>query len=553
MPITHIHNTDVVVVYAFGGMAYLQTDGDNKHVSDRARGISTSTYVEEVRKDMKAVRHILLMAALLALAFLPLTAAAQTTSTVETSGFQVQNLSNLPANITVQYISATTQAQVATQTATIPAGGSLTFVPFSAPGYVQMSAPAGFRGSVVILSDQPIVAVTNILGANAALGDSYGGFTSGASSLNLPLIVRNNFGIDTSITVQNVGSAPATVTISYTPGFVGNAGSEPAFTLAPGASRTIYQKDNTALGTGTPGFVGSATVSATGSTVVATVLQEGNGQLMAYNAFPAGTGSPTAALPLVLGNNFGAYTGIQVLNAGTLPTTVTINFAPNTVTAPTGGLTPCTTPPQRQLSINPNQTGTLIQNAGDGNPPFDPFFNGCIYIGGATVTSDNGQPLFVTVNQVASTSKDASTYAGFNPTTATDTVLAPLVAANNFGTFSGVQVQNIGTTPTLVTITYGPNTFQGTPPTGFTLCPTPTSRTITVPANASFTFLQTYIAGQPPDLSPIGSDSQFESCTYVGSATIKAGSGGKIVAIVNQISTGPASNDKLFTYGAFAQ
>jgi len=48
MPITHIHNTDVVVVYAFGGMAYLQTDGDNKHVSDRARGISTSTYVEEV-------------------------------------------------------------------------------------------------------------------------------------------------------------------------------------------------------------------------------------------------------------------------------------------------------------------------------------------------------------------------------------------------------------------------------------------------------------------------------------------------------------------------
>ena len=553
MPITHIHNTDVVVVYAFGGMAYLQTDGDNKHVSDRARGISTSTYVEEVRKDMKAVRHILLMAALLALAFLPLTAAAQTTSTVETSGFQVQNLSNSPANITVQYISATTQAQVATQTATIPAGGSLTFVPFSAPGYVQMSAPAGFRGSVVILSDQPIVAVTNILGANAALGDSYGGFTSGATSLNLPLIVRDNFGIDTAITVQNVGDTSATVNISYVPGIAGNPATEPPFSLAPGASKTIFQKDNTALGSGAPGFVGSATITATGN-IVATVLQEGNGQLTAYNAFPAGTGSPTVALPLVLGNNFGAYTGIQVLNAGTLPTTVTINFAPNTVTAPTGGLTPCTTPPQRQLSINPNQTGTLIQDAGNGNPPFDPFFNGCIYIGGATVTSNNNQPLFVIVNQVNSGSKDASSYAGFNPTTATDTVLAPLVAANNFGTFSGVQVQNIGTTPTLVTITYGPNTFQGTPPPGFTLCSTPTFRTISsLQPGASFTFLQTYIAGQQAGLSPIGSDSQFQSCMYVGSATITAGSGGKIAAIVNQVSTGPASNDKLFTYGAFAQ
>jgi hypothetical protein len=171
------------------------------------------------------------------------------------------------------------------------------------------------------------------------------------------------------------------------------------------------------------------------------------------------------------------------------------------------------------------------------------------------VTSNNNQTLFVIVNQVNSGSKDASSYAGFNPTTATDTVLAPLVAANNFGTFSGVQVQNIGTTPTSVTITYGPNTFTGTPPPGFTLCSTPTSRTTTVPVQpgASFTFLQTYIAGQQAGLSPIGSDSQFESCTYVGSATIKADAGGKIVAIVNQISTGPASNDKLFTYGGFTQ
>ena len=505
---------------------------------------------------MKAVQHILLMAALLAVALLPLTAAAQTTSTVETSGFQVQNLSqSSPANITIQYISATNQAQVASQTATIPPGGSLTFVAFSALGFVTMSAPAGFRGSVIILSDQPIVAVTNILSANANLADSYAGFLSGATSLNLPLIARDNFGLDTSITVQNVGNTQATVNISYIPGLAGNSATEPSFSLAPGASKTIFQKDNPALGSGTPnapGFVGSATITATGN-VVATVLQEGNGQLLAYNSFPAGTGSSTVALPLVLGNNFGAFTGIQVLNAGTQATTVSITFSPNTVTAPTGGLTPCGTPPQKQLSINPNLTGTLIQDAGNGNPPFDPFFNGCIYIGGATVTSDNNQPLFVIVNQVNSGSKDASTYAGFNPTAATDKVLAPLVAANNFGTFSGVQVQNVGTSPTQVTITYGPNTFQGNPPPGFTLCSTPTARTINVQAGASFTFLQTYIAGEPTGLSPIGSDSQFQSCTYVGSATITAGSGGKIAAIVNQISAGPASNDKLFTYGGFTQ
>lgn len=498
-------------------------------------------------------RLLALAALFLMLAFMPLAAGAQTTSTVGTSGFQVQNLNQTqPASITIQYIDSTTQTQVATQNHTIPAGASATFVPFTAPGYVQMSAPPGFRGSVVILSDQPIVAVTNILSSSGNLGDSYGGFGGGAAVLNLPLIVRNNFGIDTSITVQNVGAAAATVNISYTPGIAGNPATESAFTLQPGASRTIYQKDNAALGTGLPGFIGSATITATGS-IVATVLQEGNGQLLAYNAFPAGTGSPTVALPLILGNNFGSFTGIQVLNTGSLQTVVDIAFSPNTVTAPVSGLTPCANPPTRQLTIDAGKSATLIQASGSGSP-FDPFFNGCIYIGGATVSSNNSQPLFVTVNQVSATSKDASTYAGFNPSTATNKVLAPLVAANNYGTFSGIQVQNVGSAATTVTVTYGPNTFTGTPPSGFSLCPTPTARSQTIAAGASFTFLQTYIPGQPSGLSPIGSDSQFQSCMYVGSATITtAGSGDKIAAIVNQVSAGPAGNDKLFTYGAFAQ
>ncbi|NWG21516.1 MAG: hypothetical protein HXY39_14490 [Chloroflexi bacterium] len=500
----------------------------------------------------------LMLLALLALLLTPAFVAAQTTSTVTTSGFQVQNLNQTqPATISIQYIDATTQQQVGSaQTATIPAGGSLTFVTFAASGFVQMSAPAGFRGSVVISSDQPIVAVTNVLGASNALGDSYNGFTAGANTLDLPLIVRGNFGVDTSITVQNVGTAPATVNIAYTPGFAGNSGvTEPAFTLQPGASRTIYQKDNAALGSFTgsaPGFVGSATVTATGSQIVATVLQEGNGQILAYNGFLTGTGSPTVALPLILGNNFGAYTGIQILNAGSQQTVATVAFSPNTVTAPIAGLTPCATPPNRQITIDPGKTGTLLQTAGAA-APFDAFFNGCIYIGGATVSSSNGQNLLATVNQVNNTSKDASTYAGFNPATATNKVQAPLVYANNFGAISGVQVQNVSGSPTTVTISYGPNTYSGAPPAGLSLCGTPTARSRTLQPNEAFTFLQTYIAGQPAGLSAIGSDSQFQSCMYVGAATITADGSGQIVAIVNQANPGPASNDKLFTYGAFRQ
>jgi len=39
MPITHTCSTGVVVVYAFGGMAYLQMHVDNKPVPDKEQGI----------------------------------------------------------------------------------------------------------------------------------------------------------------------------------------------------------------------------------------------------------------------------------------------------------------------------------------------------------------------------------------------------------------------------------------------------------------------------------------------------------------------------------
>ncbi|HEU5088247.1 MAG TPA: hypothetical protein VFT99_12405, partial [Roseiflexaceae bacterium] len=231
-------------------------------------------------------------------------------------------------------------------------------------------------------------------------------------------------------------------------------------------------------------------------------------------------------------NNFGAFTGLQIQNTGTTAANLTVTYSANSVAG-------CATPPAATFSLNGGTSKTLIQAGGSAAEGFDPFFATCRYVGGATITSD-GAPLVAIVNQISGGS--ASAYESFNTASATGTTKVPLAAANNFGLFTGIQVQNVGTASTDVTVTYGPNTLAA----GDGICGTPTARTKTVAAGASYTFIQSG-AGADSD----GFDSQFATCRYVGSATITAASGGKVVAIVNQLSGG--AGDSLFTYNAFNQ
>lgn len=465
------------------------------------------------------------------LALMPFGAFAQ--STVTGSGFQVQNLSeSQAASIVITYYNAN-GTTAATQQATIPAGASLTF--FNGQGgTVAMAAPAGFRGSVVISSDQPIAAITNLIGAS--LGESYGGFSSGGQTVNVPLVTRNNFGVSTVLTVQNVGSASTTVTVTYTPGVAGTAGQTDTATIPAGSAVSFSQADKTGLG---DRFVGSASISAaTGGSIVAIVNQEGNTQLLTYNAF--NSGAQSIAVPLLIANNFGALTGLQIQNTGTADASVTVTYSPNSVTTAGTAASVCGTPTPETVTVTAGSSKTLIQAGGAASEGFNSFFATCRYVGGATITTSTaGASLVAIVNQVSGSS--ASSYESFSTAAATSTVKVPLAMANNFGILTGIQVQNVGSASTTVTMTYGPNTV-----TGSDACPTPTARTATVAAGNSFTFIQA--GGAAAD----GFDSQFATCRYVGSATITgATSGDKIVAIVNQASSG--TGDTLFTYNAFNQ
>lgn len=490
---------------------------------------------------MRTLLSIMISLAL-GLALLPNLAFAQTGSYRTT--FQIRNLSTTaPANVQVRFINQ--DGTIATTfSGPIPAGGSVNFFDLTAAeggagwtGNPVGAVPAGFNGSVEILSDQPIVAVTNILeisGGGIRLGESYSGFNAGDTNFILPVLMRNNSGFNTWFSVQNTGTSAAQVTIDYTPApgsGNGTSATEGPVTIPAGAAKTFRQDTNASLSGGDQNglFIGLAKVTSTQPVVVA-VNQENasSGQLLTYNGIGQSSAAPTLIAPLLQSNNGGFFTSIAVTNVGTATTNVTINYSPNVAT----GAGVCPTPnPFTINNLAPNTGTNVIQI--NGTPFSDSQFSGCRYIGSATITSSNGQNLVAVVNQLSINSNNASSYEAFNPASATSKVIVPLAQSGT--AFSSIQVYNAGTSSVSgVTVAFGPNTTNEANP-----CPNPNPVNLpNIAAGASVTLIQ--LAG-----SFEGADPQFNGCRYVGSATVQGPSGSKLVAVVNQLAF--TSGDALFS------
>jgi hypothetical protein len=415
-----------------------------------------------------------------------------------TSGFQVQNLGGSAANIVIKYYNQDGTQPIADVSDSVAAMGSKTYFP--------IHTADGFNGSVVVEGDQPIVAIANTLGNSPQYAASTESFAAGANTIGLPLIMRNNNGYYTWFNVQNADSSDVSVSVEYVPGDAGSAHTEGPVTIKPGASHTFDQHDMTALGTT---FVGSAVVTSNGP-VVATVMQVGETykNMMGYNGFTGG--STEVSLPLVMANNSGFFSGIQVQNVGTAATEVTISYGSN--------LAGTFAPADDSATLGANESQTFLQAGGQWTET---------YVGSATITTD-GQPVVAIVNQVLlGTTSLGTAYNGFNPTGATSKVSAPLIMANNSGYYTGVQVMNVGAASTDITVTYGPN-LAGS------YAPPPETKTLA--SGDSYTSIQN--AGA------------WTGNTYVGSLSVEASGGGSIVLIANQIWPA-APGDQFMTYSGF--
>lgn len=436
---------------------------------------------------MKRLSMILAIALLAALV-IPLTVSAQITYN---AGFQVQNLDSAnPATVTIVYYNQD-GSEAASVPDTIPAGGSKTYFPLSA-------VSEGFNGSIVISSDRDIRAIANILGNGLDYGASYGGFTAGAGTVYVPLLMKENSGYNTWFNVQNAGTSETTVSINYSDGVTASCSN-----LKPGAACTLDQSTEAHAS----GWVGSAEISA-GQDLAVTVMEVGPTTLFAYSGFTGG--SPDVAMPLVNENNAGYVTGIQIQNMGGTNTDVTLSYTPSTAG------TACT----ETKTVPAGQSVTFALRAFALSEAGEDCANGARFVGSARVTANSANNDLVTiVNQLNTGANKGAAYEGFDPDSATGSVVMPLIMDRNSNYFTGFSVLNVGDNTTTVNCTFTNSTHTE----GATLDP-----------GEALTVIQNGVIASG----------------YVGSASCTASE--SIVGIVNELNA-VLTGDAFLVYDAFNQ
>lgn len=438
---------------------------------------------------MKRVRLILALSLLLGL-FLSVNPGRVYAITTYTACFALQNLEAAPATLSIVYYNQN-GSTAATVNDTLTANQYKSYCPLSA-------VSDGFNGSVVISSDRQLASIANVHGDGYVNGASYTGQTSGATTVYVPLLMKENYGYSTWFNVQNAGSAATNVSVTYSDGVVASCPN-----LQPGAACTLNQRTEAHAS----GWVGAATVTAAQPlAVTAMEVQHGGAAVImfAYNGFAQGATNPV--MPLINANNYGYWTGVQIMNTGDSATTVTVSYTP-------GSGQPGTACTETQ-TINPGQSKTFA--AVFTYPPGAGVTTTCAmgptFIGSARVTGNTANmPLTVIVNQLNSGANKGAAYAGFDPNAATSTVAFPLIMDRNYGYWTGFSVMNVGTSAVNIHCTFSGSSYT-----------------------VSGTNVQPGAALVDTQLNKIANG-------YTGSATCMAtGTDPKIIGVVNELNTLPA-------------
>lgn len=205
------------------------------------------------------------------------------------------------ASIDLDYFAQGTGASWQGPTTNLNPGGTIT--------YNQSGSSCPTVGAGRITSNQPL-AVTVEQFHSSGVSSAYNGFSGGASTVNLPLIMANNSSWFTAFAVQNLGSARTTVTVYYDP--------QPGYAYRYPETATV-DPHRTAIFAqwggqwGTALWVGSARILAI-QPIAAIVNQNNAGanSLLTYGSFLDGTS--LSILPRVVNNYNGWTSGVQVQN-----------------------------------------------------------------------------------------------------------------------------------------------------------------------------------------------------------------------------------------------
>ncbi len=377
-------------------------------------------------KYLRVLLVVAVLASLIAFAPVHVAQAQNTQFPAYTSSIQIANLDTTEAKVVlIGYNADGTQSGSALND-TIAVNGSKTYFPIS-------NVANGFSGSFVISSDKKVAAISNIVASDFAAGASYVGRSGGATKVLLPTLFKDNSGFFTWFSVQNAGTGDANVQIAYSDGVNASA------TIKPGAAKVFYQAAEAHTQK-----IFAATITSN-QPVVAAAIQENPRIMFAYTGITGGSTNPV--FPTINANNAGYQTGVQIQNAGTAATNVTVEYTP------AGGIgTQCT----ETKTIQPNSSETFALRAFkfDGEAGTNENCAANVrFIGAARVTTNStNQPLVGVVNQLGNF--DGEAYNAFDSAEAGPVVVLPLIMDRNSGFFTGFNIQNVGAVATTVNCTF---------------------------------------------------------------------------------------------------
>jgi hypothetical protein len=306
--------------------------------------------------------------------------------------------------------------------------------------------PAGFEGSLVISSDQPVKAITNItnqpaggLGQTGGKGAAqYEGTDGGdvGTTLYFPLAKGNHFGKCSTFYIQNAGAANLTNGVATFVMFNGDThtvnlptvGQNQMAAISVFDSGTYNPSSNTAR-------VGS--MSVTGGQPMAGVVLESDCTgstavvLNGTRGFTSAGFDTKAYAPVIKNNRFGQFTGMVVQNVTGGPINVTVNY--------TGVAGSCAGSNYQDTANNvaAGKSASFVHTGASTNLPAN-----CV--ASATVSATGNFVAIVNEQELAGFPKVGITYNAFADGAATSKISVPLYKDNRFGFTTGLQIQNVG-------------------------------------------------------------------------------------------------------------
>lgn len=440
-----------------------------------------------------------------------------------TTGQQFQNVGDSPADITMTaYNQSGVSFDCGSQTAG-PGGAANFQTPIHCP------VPPGFVGSGVVSSNQSLVGIVNV--NNAGTGTAAGHYRAtdslaASTSLSFPLLKHNYYGRTTTFSIQNTSDTPTNIT--YTIAMQNGETVTERISNIPAYAMAMITPADAGIPPGND-QVGSLTV--TGDQPLAGVSLEHQHSaavaqnLQASQAFSPAAYDSTVYCPLYRNAHTGKRltTGAQVQNVSSQPQTVTMTYTP------VGGGPMQTS----SATIDPGESATFY--APDRGIPANSY-------GAVTIVGEKDIVAVVNDEGMDNGLQRTTTYACFPAHSASNRVNLPLAKEFFYGETSGIQVQNVGSAPAKIELTYFP-WGGGDPVVIRNVSPTP--------PGAAFTAWGISLDPPPTPFDLISGD---PTTLFGRNTSVVVESDQPILAIVNESSEGsqPSGVDNK-TYEGFNQ